>query len=143
VTAGVYFTQNTLGHVKIGHSASVDRRIASLQGGNSRGLKVLRVVSGGRATEKWLHKQFSESRIRGEWFRFVPAMLTVVPPDEIPQRIQIKPRLNLTLRERIRDARRFGLGPKLNLLSIVSHMTDDEAQACLDALCESLGEAAA
>lgn len=66
------------GPVKIGFAAHVTIRLADLQSAHYEELRLLRTVSdAGRNVERWLHRQFREQRIRGEWFRFDPAMLTV------------------------------------------------------------------
>ena len=78
----IYFVLHEgTGHVKIGYSDSVKKRISQLQTGNPEKLRLLRVIDGGPKTEQWLHKRFSGFNVRGEWFAFHDEMLSVVPPD--------------------------------------------------------------
>lgn len=68
-TSGVYIVQQEGpdGPVKIGHG-DVGSRLRTLQTGNGRELRLLRVLEGGRAEEEALHKRFAMARRRGEWF---------------------------------------------------------------------------
>lgn len=56
--------------VKIGHSASgsAKQRLASLQTGNSRQLRVARILDGDIEVERLLHSAFDAERVGGEWF---------------------------------------------------------------------------
>lgn len=67
------------GPVKIGRAVDVKARLRCLQTGHFDVLSVIRVIDGGKAEERWLHRRFSSLRIRAEWFRFHPEMLTVSP----------------------------------------------------------------
>jgi hypothetical protein len=91
---GVYFVQDASGNVKIGFSRCPARRVRALQATYGRDLFLIRIVDGSRVIERWLHRKFRHCRIRGEWFVFDPAMLTVIPPDEIPPKR--KPVIQLT-----------------------------------------------
>lgn len=65
----VYFIQEDEdGPIKIGVAVDVDKRLAMLQIGNSRQLRLLAIRDGGRALEIELHKRLGDFRIRGEWF---------------------------------------------------------------------------
>ena len=57
--------------IKIGYSidGQVKRRIGKLQTGNPRPLRLLATCTGSRRTERRLHRRFSSSHLRGEWFR--------------------------------------------------------------------------
>lgn len=82
------------GKVKIGFARDAQHRTRDLQTGHYETLEVLRVIEGGRQTERWLHSRFAEHRLRGEWFNYHPAMLDVVPPHEsepAPRRPKEKP----------------------------------------------------
>jgi hypothetical protein len=68
------------GPVKIGTAIDVRARFSTLQTGHYERLTLIRQVEGAEAQERWLHAQFDTLRIRGEWFRFDPAMLTIQPP---------------------------------------------------------------
>lgn len=65
------------GPVKIGTAFNVEKRLESLQCGNSRRLKVIRLIEGPADAERLLHWFYREHRIRFEWFNFCPSMLTV------------------------------------------------------------------
>ena len=70
--------------VKIGVSADARKRLSLMQTGSAQSLLLLREIEGADvAHERWLHRQFAADRIRGEWFRFNPRMLTIGVP-EIP-----------------------------------------------------------
>lgn len=66
--------------VKIGWAIDVARRLDTLQTGHYEVLRVIRIIVTQEAGEKWLHQRFAEQRIRLEWFRFHPDMLTVEVP---------------------------------------------------------------
>ena len=82
----VYFIGDGIGNIKIGYSYDPMRRMQDLQVSNPGPLYFLRVIDGGPATEAWLHRKFKEHWIKGEWFVYTDEMLTIVPPDEIPNR---------------------------------------------------------
>jgi hypothetical protein len=85
----VYFIQKPDGTVKIGYTAFGARaRLDALRGASGEdGLRLIRVIDGGRATERWLHRRFDEHRLVGEWFRYHPEMMKVCPPDEVPPKL--------------------------------------------------------
>ncbi|MER9901636.1 GIY-YIG nuclease family protein [Mesorhizobium sp. M0130] len=124
----VYFIQDEAERVKIGYSGDPLARLMSLQTANGGRLCMLRLIDGGEPTERWLHARFDEMRIQGEWFAFHPAMMTVVPPDELPQRQIVKPRLRMTLRETLREAEAlFGDDhPRLMALMLLESMWEDD-----------------
>jgi hypothetical protein len=134
-SAMVYFLQNSItGAVKIGWSDNLDARLSSLRVGSDCELQLIRTVTGGRGTERWLHKRFCQHLIRGEWFAFHGDMLTVVPPDEVPQRTTIVRRrdVRLTFKEKAAAASTLadgiGLTDKQFLLTLVSDLSDDQAR---------------
>ena len=65
----VYFIQDFEGHIKIGHAADVYTRLAIIQNGHARAVRLLGVEAGGAARERALHARFRNARLRGEWFR--------------------------------------------------------------------------
>lgn len=70
----------TTDYVKIGFTTgSVKKRIKSLQNANPMGLALIRQIEGTRAGEKEFHKQFSHTKVRGEWFLFDPQMMVFTP----------------------------------------------------------------
>lgn len=128
-----YFVRNGAGLVKIGTSANICQRLASLRTASGDELQVLRVISGGRATERWLHKRYASLRTIGEWFRFSADMLQVVPPDEVPvRRKEVRRRdVRLTIRERMADvderALDLGVNARHSLMMLVQQLSDEEA----------------
>lgn len=55
--------------VKIGWSASPEKRIEQLQTASAHTLRVLDKHPGPRGLERFLHCRFAAERVRGEWFR--------------------------------------------------------------------------
>ena len=70
----VYFIKNELtGHVKIGVADDVSKRLATFQTANSGDLIVLTTIAYPSRTAAFIaeyefHVQFSERKVRGEWF---------------------------------------------------------------------------
>lgn len=65
--------------IKIGwstrHPASIGGRLSQLQTAHPADLTLLGAVIADAALERELHSRFSEYRIRGEWFRYAPAIV--------------------------------------------------------------------
>ena len=57
------------GLIKIGIACDVEARLAILQTGNARELRVVGVMDGNH--ENQLHERFASYRVRGEWFKDV------------------------------------------------------------------------
>jgi hypothetical protein len=60
---------------KVGFTANIVKlrqRVNHLQIGNHRQLKVIALIGGTQFHERGLHRQMSEWRLRGEWFRKNP-----------------------------------------------------------------------
>ena len=72
------------GPVKIGYAASPYDRLAALQTGHFEQLSVVRLLDGGVADERALHRRFSGLRMRGEWFSFCPSMMDDIGLVELP-----------------------------------------------------------
>jgi hypothetical protein len=53
----------------------VARRVATLQTASPAPLVLLACMDGDRQAEARLHRRFASARVRGEWFRPVPALL--------------------------------------------------------------------
>jgi len=105
----VYIIKNEAGYVKIGHADDARGRLRALQTANPGELFLIRVVAGGQKIERWFHRRFADQRVGGEWFHFVPEMLTVIAPDEIPV---LRPALGTprqSIGEFIREADKLGL----------------------------------
>ena len=66
--------------VKIGTAAHPEDRVRALDTGSPFPLVLMRVIDGSDAVERWLHRHFAAHRLKGEWFNFVPEMLTIEPP---------------------------------------------------------------
>lgn len=62
------------GPVKIGRTRQMAYRLFTLQTGHYEELRLVRLIDGD--AEAVLHHRFAALRIRGEWFRFDPEMLT-------------------------------------------------------------------
>lgn len=75
----VYFLQERGGAIKIGFTeSSVRDRVADLQSGNPRPLRVLAEIQGGREEEGRWHERFDHLRIGGEWFEAAPELLEAI-----------------------------------------------------------------
>lgn len=94
----VYFIRNGHGSVKIGVTAKPEGRVYGMASANDTPLELIRTVEGGRRAEAWFHAHFAEHRLHGEWFRFVPDMMTAEAALTIPD-------------EPTRDARRGSIIP--------------------------------
>jgi hypothetical protein len=91
----VYFVQaDEGGPVKIGWAGNdVVTRIKTFQTGHFMELRLIRIIDGAsRADEANLHRYFSANRIRGEWFHFTDAMLSVTLEDLIKPKVPKVPR---------------------------------------------------
>lgn len=75
----IYFPESGAGGpIKIGWTSGVRIRLAQLQCGNPKRLRVLSSMPGTSREEAALQKRFAEHRIHLEWFRRCPALLAVV-----------------------------------------------------------------
>lgn len=79
------------GPLKIGTAVDVDRRIKTLQGGNSNELRLVMSFEGEADLETKIHKDLSEHKVRpnGEWFynneyvwKYLNTLSTVEPETE-------------------------------------------------------------
>lgn len=81
----IYFMQAAeSGRVKIGWSKRPAVRLDTLSSNDPHDLSFVRLLDAPRWVEGWLHKRYQENRLHGEWFTFVPEMLTVEPPGARP-----------------------------------------------------------
>lgn len=76
----VYFIR-TGDHIKIGYSRDASSRLADLQIACPTSLECLHVVEGTKKTEKRFHLRFRKERVRGEWFKVSPRILTFIEQD--------------------------------------------------------------
>jgi hypothetical protein len=81
-------------NVKIGWAdEDVEARRLILQTSHWLDLTVIRVLEGDRWLELAMHKAFASNRLRREWFRFHPDMLTHVPEAPKPRPTRTRPEL--------------------------------------------------
>lgn len=65
----IYFVQtNDNAHIKIGYASNVEKRMAALQTGAPRGVKLLATMPGDKQVERAVHERFARLRGHGEWF---------------------------------------------------------------------------
>ena len=79
----VYFVQDVLGNIKIGYATNVRSRLANLQTANSAPLQLLGYITGDKSKEAELHREFSDARIAGEWFRPTESLMGYI--EEVAQ----------------------------------------------------------
>lgn len=65
----IYFAQNDSGHIKIGVTTDVARRLDAMQTATHERLTVIGVMEGDRVAERRLHAELRPSHIRGEWYQ--------------------------------------------------------------------------
>ena len=70
--------------VKIGRSGNPPARLATLRSQFHVDLSIVRVIKGLTYQERWLHRHYLSRHIWGEWFRFHPDMMEIVPPETPP-----------------------------------------------------------
>lgn len=76
--------QGLTGHVKIGVTGDVEKRIKQLQTGHSPRLRLMRLLEGGATEEKALHRRFAALSVGGEWFAFSEEMLVDLGFPDLP-----------------------------------------------------------
>lgn len=76
------------GLVKIGWSINPTARRGQVKPKGKK-LHIIRLLEAPRWAEYWFHHQFAHYRQKGEWFRFDPMMLEMLPPDEMPSRTDL------------------------------------------------------
>ncbi len=96
----VYFMQDTgTGHIKIGFSKNVMKRLESIQGANASEIVLLSAIPGSVKKEAALHEFFSGSRIRGEWFEESDELCELIALAVAKERARDKKRLLIAARE--------------------------------------------
>lgn len=73
----VYFIRNGEA-IKIGFTDNIKRRLAGLQTSSHTTLELIGSVSAGALDELSIHARFAHLRIRGEWFRAEPDLMTFI-----------------------------------------------------------------
>lgn len=105
----IYFAEQVGGRlVKIGWTTGCPkRRVQMLQTGSPKKLRLLgSIPAESQDEERRLHAQFSDLRVRGEWFKRSKAILALVPEAPKPTREAVKnqPTANLpTVFQYLRD----------------------------------------
>lgn len=76
----VYFIKSTNTHeIKIGFtSGDVSKRLSSLQTSHPYQLELLTTIPGGTDFERSLHQQFEQHRLKGEWFKPHPDLVSYI-----------------------------------------------------------------
>jgi len=74
---GAFDSNMDIQFVKIGFSTEPRSRMKQMSTGNPFDLRLLTFFPGCQCVEKWIHKEFKETRERGEWFRPTPRMRKV------------------------------------------------------------------
>lgn len=74
----VYFVRGAAGHIKIGFSSDVPKRIEALQCSSPEPLELLATMPGNMAIERALHSRFERARVAGEWFRPTDELLSFI-----------------------------------------------------------------
>lgn len=81
----VYIIQSGITkHIKIGHSINVTQRVKSLKTSSPERLLLLGVVKDKALTERDIHKEFSDDRVKGEWFNPSPRLLEWIHDNVVP-----------------------------------------------------------
>lgn len=73
----IYFIQRD-GHVKIGRTTNVEKRLRALQTANSSPLRLLATVLESTVGERTIHQRFLHLRLSGEWFQLEPDLLAFI-----------------------------------------------------------------
>lgn len=64
--------------IKIGFAMNPYKRIKQLQTGNSKTLKILKIIPGDQKVERAYHKHFAMYKQRGEWFQLSEEILAFI-----------------------------------------------------------------
>lgn len=76
----VYFVRaGDDGPIKIGVAIDAFDRVKDLQTAHWQQLNIVRTIPGDVMEEQRLHRYYKDKRIRGEWYRFCPTMLEILP----------------------------------------------------------------
>ena len=78
-TQELYFIQaGEDGPIKIGISQDAKRRLSGLQTAHHEELRLLGSIPGGRRAEEFMHQLFVAQKLRGEWFKSDPVLLSFI-----------------------------------------------------------------
>jgi hypothetical protein len=78
VPAGITYFIRAGDSIKIGFASNLKRRLGGLQSSHHEPLEVLAAVSAADVDEYLTHQRFAHLRIRGEWFRSEPDLLSYI-----------------------------------------------------------------
>ncbi len=79
--------------IKIGIASNIFERLSKLQVSSPYELKLLKLVKDAAHLEREIHREFSSSRVRGEWFRRSPELLELIESfPSLPEPPKIDPR---------------------------------------------------
>lgn len=78
VPAGITYFIRAGDSIKIGFASNLKRRLGGLQSSHHEPLEVLAAVSAADVDEYQTHQRFAHLRIRGEWFRSEPELLSYI-----------------------------------------------------------------
>jgi hypothetical protein len=70
----VYFVSDGGYAIKIGVGTNPESRLAGMQTGNAKKLKIVGLMRGSFELEGAIHRRFEASHIRGEWFKDTPEL---------------------------------------------------------------------
>lgn len=71
----VYFIGCANGPVKIGFASDMEQRLAGIQTGNPRLLRIQAAAPGDRELEREYHRRFKAHRLQGEWLTRCPEII--------------------------------------------------------------------
>mgnify|MGYP003392978672 CR=1 FL=1 len=75
----VYFLADSASNkIKIGFSSNIEKRLSSLQTGNSSRLRLVGTIPGTKKTERQWHTQWAANRVNGEWFKKTDDLSTAI-----------------------------------------------------------------
>jgi hypothetical protein len=79
----IYFIRaGAEGPVKIGLTENAEQRLEAFQTVHYETLYLIRTCDGSYREEMWFHRQFEKYALRGEWFHYNEAMLTLTPTSD-------------------------------------------------------------
>lgn len=80
----VYFISSENGPIKIGKAKNVMSRLSALQTSNPETLSILGILFGKEGIERRIHEQFSDLRLKGEWFKREVPLIEFISKNTVP-----------------------------------------------------------
>lgn len=74
----VYFVSDGGYAIKIGVGKNPEARVAEMQVGNAKRLKIAGLIRGSFELEAAIHRRFEASHVRGEWFKDTPELRSFI-----------------------------------------------------------------